>query len=440
MSSVTSTMNKNIFSPSNKRINIVKFGFAILIFIEYLLIFQRIEIVYELRWKTILFPWVMAVPFLYIIPKYKAFFSFINWLFIALIIGGFHDWEYHVDYTYISFALGIFFVDLNTKDSYSRFDELFLFFICVAYFYFDSVLFKINSTMWANGMGLWAPVSNIVNVYNPKLWEFFGSYRFLSQILSHLTFFFEAILLFVFWINNRALRIVLISIGVGLHFGILLAFPIPLFAAFYILLYVLIFPYCDNELNESSMGLRASRPKILTYSFFIFFLIFSISTHKAHFSWHNDVKILKKLKQKISRYMGIINHGVFVDWHFAKYNHVFNIRSKNHEIPLVHKDGRVGLGNFGRYWANYSFRVNKPGLTKKSFKESTIPKMKLYIKSHGLINEEYKLYYKKIQPVYEYQDNFLSNQRKSPWIEIGTFNKNDLEIKYKEGFLIDSMF
>lgn len=434
--------NQEIFNDANRRINIVKFGFAFLILIEYLLIFQRIELVYELKWKTILFPWVIFLPLLYFIPKYKAFFSLVNWLAIALIIGAFREWEYHVDYTYISFALAMLFVDLSTGENYSKLDELFLFFVCVVYFYFDSVLFKVNSEMWANGMGLWAPVSNIVNIYNPKLWEFFGSYKFINQCLSHLTFAFEALMIFVFFIENKFLRYCIIVVGAGLHFGIFLAFPIPLFAALYVLLYVLIWPR-NSKITDTPLFVVSGNQltlKIFLKTSFIILLIFSLSTHRAHFDWHKQIYFFSKLKEYMARFTGITNHDVFIDWHFARYNHVFNIRSNNHEIPLVHEDGRVGLANFGRYWANYSFRVNRPGLTEKFFKKKTIPVMKMYINSHGIKGEEYSLYYKKIQPIYEFKENFLRDQRSKPWIKIGSFIGNDLSLEYKKDFSINSMF
>ena len=66
--------------------------------------------------------------------------------------------------------------------------------------------------------------------------------------------------------------------------------------------------------------------------------------------------------------------------------------------------------------------------------------MEMYINSHGLDGEEYSLFYKKIQPINKFKDNFLRDQRSKPWIEIGTFNKNDLGIKYKKEFSFESMF
>src|SRR5690606_37108564 len=58
--------------------------------------------------------------------------------------------------------------------------------------------------------------------------------------LGYLTLLFEMSFLFLFWIKK--MRIPLAIIGVGLHIGILIFFPIPFFAFGFVALYILMVP------------------------------------------------------------------------------------------------------------------------------------------------------------------------------------------------------
>src|SRR5690606_1157309 len=108
----------------------------------------------------------------------------------------------------------------------------------IGFFYFDSVFFKFTSPLWLNGLGMWLPSSlpqAILVDISPLL-----NIKVLVIALGYLTLAFEAIFLFTFW--RKKWRVPMLIIGVGLHLGILVCFPIPFFALGVIAIYLLMIP------------------------------------------------------------------------------------------------------------------------------------------------------------------------------------------------------
>lgn len=96
----------------------------------------------------------------------------------------------------------------------------------IGFIYFGSIFYKLDSPMWTSGLGLWLPAS-LPMISHRDLSLVLDS-EVLSLMLGYVTVFFEAIFIFLVW--SKKARPILCLIGLVLHLGILVCFPIPWFA------------------------------------------------------------------------------------------------------------------------------------------------------------------------------------------------------------------
>ncbi|KZS41290.1 hypothetical protein AWE51_23075 [Aquimarina aggregata] len=186
--------------------------------------------------------------------------TIINYLFTIVFISSMTDYEYHMVYTYTGVNFLLMFlpiykslsidllkkkiVYLNRNQIYneekvSKINYFAPVLLGVGLVYFDSAfVYKINSPLWLNGLGVWLPSSVPISTITDNQW--FLNQEFLVKLLSYITMVFEFMFIFLFW--NKKFRIILFVIGVGLHIGILVEFPIPYFALGYLSIYLLMIP------------------------------------------------------------------------------------------------------------------------------------------------------------------------------------------------------
>ncbi|MEH1008488.1 DCC1-like thiol-disulfide oxidoreductase family protein [Winogradskyella sp. ECml5-4] len=202
----------------------------------------------------------MIVLFMLMVGAFTRVMSLLNYIFILIYISSISAFEYHMDYTYT--GVGFMLLFLSVSKSYSL-DRLFqklkysnlnhihspkettsvlnywiILFVGVGLVYLDSVFFKIGSKIWTGGLGMWYPASLPQMVISNNQWLL--NQEFIIKTLGYLTFAFEIAFPFLFWIKK--LRIPFLIIGVGLHLGILIEFPIPFFALGVIAIYILMVP------------------------------------------------------------------------------------------------------------------------------------------------------------------------------------------------------
>ncbi len=203
--------------------------------------------------------WMVSI-ILIIFGAFTRFATILNYLLTVIIIGTMKTFEYHVFYTYLGLNFLLIFLPisqqlsldrsfLKLKYSSARFQynpptkvsQLYYFFplvMGIAFVYFDSIFYKFTSPLWLNGLGMWKP-ANLPMISHFDL-SFLSQTEFLIKGLGFLTLIFELVFIFFFW--NKKFRIPLLIIGVGLHLGILIEFPIPFFALSVIGLYSLLVP------------------------------------------------------------------------------------------------------------------------------------------------------------------------------------------------------
>lgn len=209
-------------------------------------------------WPALLF-WMAALIFI-IFGLFTRIAAIINYILTVVVIGTISTFEYHMFYPYLTITFLYMFLPLsktysldrlilklrysNTRFKYnpSQTVSVLAYYIPVlagiGFVYFDSIFYKYRSDLWLHGLGVWLPASVPQSVFaNLSL---LLNFKYLNVFLSWLTLIFETVFIFIFW--KKKLRISLLIIGVGLHVGILLFFPIPLFALGVIAIYLLMVP------------------------------------------------------------------------------------------------------------------------------------------------------------------------------------------------------
>lgn len=214
---------------------------------------------YEVNLAVPLAIWA-GITMLLIFGLFTRTAAIINYIFTLVFMSTCKVYPYHMFYVYQ--CVGILFVFLpisrvlsldrlllklkysNTRFTYqppttvSQLSYYILVVVGIAFVYIDSTLYKLVSPLWMKGLGMWLPASlpfaaqvdasPLLN--NEILVKFFG---YLSLVFE---------LVFLFLLPFKKFRWPLIIIGVGLHLGILIAFPIPLFAIGFGALYLLMIP------------------------------------------------------------------------------------------------------------------------------------------------------------------------------------------------------
>jgi predicted DCC family thiol-disulfide oxidoreductase YuxK len=209
-------------------------------------------------WPAFLF-WIISIVFL-VFGLFTRIAAIVNYLLSVVVIGTISSYEYHMFYAYLminflfiilpiskTISLDRLLLKLKYSNTRFRYDppgtvSALAYYVTVlfgvGFVYFDSVFFKAGSHLWMNGLGLWLPSSMpqaVLFDITPLL-----NFKYLVIGLGYLTLVFEAIFLFTFF--RRRWRVPLLLIGIGLHVGILICFPIPFFALGVSGIYLLMVP------------------------------------------------------------------------------------------------------------------------------------------------------------------------------------------------------
>jgi predicted DCC family thiol-disulfide oxidoreductase YuxK len=225
------------------------------------LIFDKIPFIdkAEINFGIPIAIWFFSV-FLLLFGLFTRFATIINYLLGLILIGSITTFEYHVFYAYMGINFLLLFMPVsrclsldrlllklkysNTTFQYnppktvSQLNYLIVPLLGLAFVYFDSVFYKLASSMWMSGLGSWMP-SSLPMITHANTSPLLNS-EYLIKSIGWLTILFEFAFLFLFF--RKKWRIPLLSIGLILHLGILLQFPIPWFALTGVVIYILMVP------------------------------------------------------------------------------------------------------------------------------------------------------------------------------------------------------
>lgn len=236
----------------------VAYGITLFLQIVYIHYFQRLIFVEHTALHSVWILIWMFISILMVIGYKTRPAAVLNYFCTAVILNSLYgDNMYVYDYDKIMIAANFLLMFLpvsrvlsvdnwiNRRKGVQKAPEVSILFyympmfICLGIPYLDSVYHKFLSMNWLTGVGIWVPMS-MPQMTWPPFWDFtlVLNNRFLSYQMNYLSMVFELIFIFTFWF--RRMRMILFVVGMGFHIGILLIFPIPLFAvgcaSFYLLL------------------------------------------------------------------------------------------------------------------------------------------------------------------------------------------------------------
>lgn len=225
------------------------------------LIFDKIPFIdqAEINFGIPIVIWFVSVLML-VFGLFTRVATIVNYILSLILIGSITTFEYHVFYAYMGINFLLLFMPVsrclsldrlllklkysNTTFQYnppktvSQLNYLIVPLLGLAFVYFDSVFYKLASSMWVNGLGSWMP-SSLPMITHVNTSPLLNS-EYLIKSIGWLTILFEFAFIFLFF--RKKWRIPLLTIGLILHLGILMQFPIPWFALTAVVIFILMVP------------------------------------------------------------------------------------------------------------------------------------------------------------------------------------------------------
>lgn len=203
--------------------------------------------------------WMISVIFI-LFGFYTRKAALVNYVLSLVFIGTIKTYEYHVFYAYMGVNFLFLFLDISrvhaidrlrvklkyssARYSYdppnttSAWHYFFPIAVSLGFVYFDSIFFKLASYNWTHGLGMWLPASLSMATHVDA--TPFLNLKWMSIGLGFITVIFEFAFLFTFFMKR--FRIPLLVVGLGLHLGITIIFPIPWFGLTALAVYLLMMP------------------------------------------------------------------------------------------------------------------------------------------------------------------------------------------------------
>ncbi len=246
---------------------IFRIGFSLVLWCEVLqmyyfrhLIFDNLPFLvpYELDLSYALWAWLAVIPFI-TLGLFTRAATVVNYAFSLVFFATISSFEYHMFYSFMGLNFLLMFLPVQNRLSLdnlrsrwshlsnevdpegfrvSKFANTWPLFLGIALVYSDSIFYKLSSPIWRSGLGMWYPAS-LPQLTHAHI-EFLLNQKWLMFPMGYLTLVFELVFIFIFWF--RWARLPLYVIGIGLHVGILICFPIPWFALGVVALYSLLLP------------------------------------------------------------------------------------------------------------------------------------------------------------------------------------------------------
>ncbi|WDQ15648.1 DCC1-like thiol-disulfide oxidoreductase family protein [Rhodopirellula sp. P2] len=229
----------------------------------------------EIDWAWPLGIWLLSVAFIMVGVSYRKA-ALVNYLMTVTCVATTSSYEYHMFYAYTGINFLLMFTPAANRlsvdaiirrnraaaaslpskpEQVSLINYRIIVFVGIALVYFDSVFHKLGSTIWTSGLGAWLPGS--LPMVTQTDTSALLNHKWLAIGSGYAAFCFEAIFIFLFWFKRAWLPLTVI--GIGLHFGILVEFPIPFFALGVICIYLLMIP---PELFERFSFPRTTDPSL----------------------------------------------------------------------------------------------------------------------------------------------------------------------------------
>jgi len=207
-------------------------------------------------WKVVLVGVILGMP--------SKFWRITNWVFAVSFFNSVDVFEYHMFYAWTGLSFISIFLQCTKSLSVDRvldnvkrarsglspsplevtnWDYYVPLLVGVGFVYADSVLWKLTDSAWTGGLGMYRPCS-LPHISYPSFLTGGKDTEMVFRALGMLTLAFESLFIFLIptMLKKRWLGLVTMAIGIGLHGGIGLLFPLPLFGWGYASFFLLLLP------------------------------------------------------------------------------------------------------------------------------------------------------------------------------------------------------
>ncbi|MGV3587154.1 MAG: HTTM domain-containing protein [Adhaeribacter sp.] len=420
---------------------------------------------------TLLLIWAAALVCLFL-GYYTRLAALINYIIGVYTVWQMPDFKYHLDFVMTTVNFLLLFLPVSVSLSLDKYLEKkqqpqkpqptqvsslyswLLVTLGIGLVYLDSAVNKLDSPMWLSGLGFWLPSSLPQNALTNLSWVL--NQEFFVRIIGYGILAFE--IFFIFLISFRTLRWPLIIVGILLHLGIGIAYPIPHFALLMLALYIPLLPdifwqklrgvfrlpqlqtkaavNVSDEL-KSAGGIR-SKSTWLTL-FMLYAVMGQIMCMLAapivqDFASKNQLKGILKTAQYLfkpfyfvnQKLLGIVSHDIFLDKHFADFDQLINISYLENNgnirpLPLFTQTGQPGTYSTGRLWTKWAYRVTGANPDKEKLAAGIEQFISFWARQHGinLDSAVFLVQVKKIEKINNWEKDFLNRQLNQPWITVG---------------------
>jgi hypothetical protein len=444
-------VNYNSEWISSKPLAALRILISFLMFVEVFQILYFSELIYGISGaaevKLTLYFWLFTLVALGL-GIYTRLAAIVNYILTILIIGAYDEFEYHIDYVYITISLLFIFYPISKSWSLDnkikkrppefvpRIYNDSLIFIFIAALYADSCFFKFTNRLWSEGLGWWLPASTTYATFLNI--NFLLNQKLIVHLMGYTTLIFEAVFIFLMWI--KPFRPILFVLGVVLHLGILISFPIPIFATAMVGLYILFLPdewlsktfHLKTNFENRHYDIKNS-PALYSMVFVAIMQVFIILGSESWSSpiWHN---LYQPVHHHITRFTGLTRHPVFVDRHFGPIKEetaIVYVAPNNTEtwLPIINSKGQVSSYLTGRFWVQWNFRAMHPW--SENNKTYNLLKWIRFWAYKNKITPGNGHFIVKTRPIhfdYKWEMDRLKKQTELPWQDSRTISWNDLRL------------
>jgi hypothetical protein len=322
---VQAFLNKHLdLQISRQTLNVVRVSFFSVALLDWIQLFQVRSITVSLPepYAGLSIVALIVVTILMIAGWNLPLTAALNYLLVVGVLWKTRD-HYHVDHLYISVSLTFLIAAVAGVAMPSAKDPprwlFLLLFLQIELVYFDSLFYKFQSVVWLDGLVFWysAALPPFCYGHFPQALEL----AFLAKFLTYLALSLETLFPLILLPRFRGL---IWAIGFGLHIGIVLLFPIPLFGLAMCALYLVFLKWesFPKLLSRSKPLPEEDRPKggrhwgwaicawltvsqlllianrVVTYRPFAFEMIYELNRTTTYFT-------------------GLSNNNVYLDFHFT---------------------------------------------------------------------------------------------------------------------------
>lgn len=334
-------------------------------------------------------------------------------------------------------------------------------FLCLGLPYFDSFYHKIHSANWLSGIGLWVPASMPHFTWMPWIdYAPFLDQRFFIYAANYIVLVFEAVFIFTFWFKQA--RWILWTGGIVMHLGILLIFPIPLFALGCMTVYILllpsglfrkVWPARREPLKPAGDDGKSGdeKPWIFLITVFVVYCVAMQACYFFDYSYSDRYGYgMPGMKREASvrpgsnaapekfdslnqlflfsskKFFGIGNHDVFVDYHVNHYDVMLAVCHRAPDgretwLPIIQPDGHPGLYNTDRLWSKWTADVVGPTVSTSNLHQGIMAYVEMWCR-HDQNRCEAGYFVVKERPVItpgRWQKGMARLQAQAAWKDVG---------------------